>query len=195
MSTETTTQTAEGRTGRVVKGGLAAAAATAVLLGGAGVFALWNNTATTDGGTISTGELSLSVTDSQWTITDTDGVLTVGSVVDPDTFRASPNDVLTFDATVDVVAEGSDMLAELTVDQTSVVIDPALASHVTVEMVDPNGSDDVIEITGREDGASQTVPVQVVVTFDDSMSGTAGQSLATAVALDALAFNLVQVAG
>jgi alternate signal-mediated exported protein len=170
----------------VLRATATAGVATAVLLGGAGGFSLWNDTlAANNSADIANGTLDIeAVTGEQWTIQSTDGVLAPGSVINPSTFKASPGDVLEYDADVRVNVTGDDMKAELVVDPASYSIDASLASYVTVDTV---GSPSV-SATGV-----QTVPVRVTVDFSDAMPNQVGQNLGAAVSIDNLSFDLNQV--
>ena len=59
------------------KGALAAAAAGTLLLGGAGTYAFWTDTATVDGGDIASGSITLSsvVCADDWTHSENDDVV------------------------------------------------------------------------------------------------------------------------
>lgn len=92
---------------KLFKGSVAAAAGVALLLGGAGTFALWNDTVnlgTT--GVIDAGHLRFaSVGDGQWQINGND----IGS---PDDVAVSPGDVLTYTTEVGIIAHGDYLLAD-----------------------------------------------------------------------------------
>ena len=105
---------------KTTKGAVAAAAAGVLLLGGAGSLAYWNATGTVAGGTISSGQLTLTNPDcdpdttagaigSVWKLDD-------GTTFDPDTQKIVPGDTLTKVCTYDITASGAHLLtADLTV--------------------------------------------------------------------------------
>lgn len=182
------------RVALVLQSGIATTVATAVLLGGFGAFSLWNDSLASGAGTdIATGTLTLdSVTPGAWTIEQSDGVLAPGTAIDPASFKASPGDVLQYTASVQVTADGSDLLAELNVDPGSYAVATELASDVTVTLTKADGtSPDGIPITGAD--GTRNIDVKVTVAFNDTISGLTGQGLASAVSLSGLNFELNQV--
>lgn len=172
---------------------VAGGVATAVLLGGFGAFSLWNDDMWAGfNHDISTGELDLSaLSNANWRLTQSDGVVPAGTVVDLSTFKASPGDVLTYTADVELTAKASDMLATLSVDPTSYTVDPSLSQYVTVELKGPNGAA-TDEIPVDATAGATTVPVSVVVTFKPTIPNQVGQDLASAVSLDGMTFQLRQ---
>ncbi|MBM4517319.1 alternate-type signal peptide domain-containing protein [Rhodococcus hoagii] len=100
------------------KGAIAAGAAAALLAGGAGSFALWSDSETLNGGTITAGTLTLTAQGSpSWS--DENGA------IDISTFRAVPGDVLTYKAQAVVGATGDNLEAAITVDPASITGDLA----------------------------------------------------------------------
>src|SRR6188474_1998822 len=80
---------------KLTKGTIAGAAGIALLLGGAGTFALWNDTADIAGGTISSGELSIDATTAGvWQDVSFDKTPPV--VIDPATFLMVPGDTVEY---------------------------------------------------------------------------------------------------
>lgn len=102
---------------KLVKGSVAVAAGIALLMGGAGSLALWNDSATITTGTVSTGELSLtSNADGEW---DTEIDLWV------------PGDTATYTETFEVVAAGDNIAAQITAAYTGVATN-GITSSATV---------------------------------------------------------------
>jgi alternate signal-mediated exported protein len=118
---------------KLVKGSLAGAAGIALLLGGAGTFAYWNDQAGVQGGTIVAGQLDLA----------DDGVAGVwkdqtGATINPATYHAAPGDVLTYTDSMNVTAVGDNLVATLaltggaiTATNAQNAADTALASFLT----------------------------------------------------------------
>lgn len=173
---------------KLMKGAVAGAAGIALLLGGAGTFAVWNATASVSGATINSGNLALTA--------NTDGVWKDGTTtIDLATYKIIPGKVLTYTQTLDVLADGNDLTATLTnsgVTTSSNTI-TGLTTALKVEKVSganltvggTNGSS--IAVTNGGTTAGQ-VKATVTVTFPSS--ATAGKS-GTAV-ITAPTFTLTQ---
>jgi alternate signal-mediated exported protein len=99
---------------KLLKGAIAGAAGVALLLGGAGTFALWNDSANLDTGTITAGNLSVAL-DSTGVWADQNGDIT-----DIGAYRIVPGDVLTYTQDVTVTADGDNLTAELGLADASV---------------------------------------------------------------------------
>jgi len=156
---------------KLLKGSIAGAAGIALLLGGAGTLALWNDSADFTGQNINTGELNLiSTGDGDWT--------------DPEITLWVPEDSNTYTETFTVNAAGDNLEAELTVDSTSSTV-PGFTVGSTVVVTDDNDGDapvlpnalGVYEFAGA---GNYTVSVTVDVAFDaddtDDQNGTADLS-------------------
>ncbi|SDK60851.1 alternate-type signal peptide domain-containing protein [Cryobacterium sp. Sr8] len=111
---------------KLLKGSIAGAAGVALLLGGAGTFALWNDDATVDGGTIVAGNLDLAtdLTSGEWS--DANGT------IDLSTFVAVPGDVLTYTTDVDVTATGDNLVATLGLGTASITASSSAAADVAL---------------------------------------------------------------
>ena len=101
---------------KTTKGAVAAAAAGVLLLGGAGSLAYWNATGTVAGGTISSGELTLTNADCDPGVGTTDSVWTIdgGTAFNPATEKIVPGDTLTKVCTYTITASGTHLEALLT---------------------------------------------------------------------------------
>jgi alternate signal-mediated exported protein len=197
------TDKAAGKTGLAAHGAIAAVTATAVLLGGFGAFALWQDTGEIGAeGTMATGRLAIESVESHgWTLVgdedgNHDGVFT-GDVIDPvEDFRVSPGDVLQWSGRAAFVAEGSDLRAQF-----GAAIDPVvhrdLRDYVTVTVqVGKDDAEGPIVVIGDATGDPQSVDVTVRVAFsrDFGRNEAHGQAI-DAVSLDELTLTLTQVAG
>ncbi|MBM4487289.1 alternate-type signal peptide domain-containing protein [Prescottella equi] len=137
------------------KGAIAAGAAAALLAGGAGSFALWSDSETLNGGTITAGTLTLTAQGSpSWS--DENGA------IDISTFRAVPGDVLTYKAQAVVGATGDNLEAAITVDPASITGDLAASLGTPVVSMEIAGSP-VSTIT--DDNNNEVVDVEVAFTF------------------------------
>ena len=107
---------------KLTKGAIAGGAGIILLMGGAGTFALWNDSASVDGGSISAGTLTLTANGlGQWqdASPDVNGGTPVN--IDSATFLTVPGDVLTYTQSVTVGATGDNLLAEFDYDYTAPV--------------------------------------------------------------------------
>lgn len=103
---------------KTAKGAVAAAASAALLLGGAGTLAYWSTTGTVTGGEFGTGALeldTLACDQAGWTVSnEVEGVVDA-PVPDLAAFKAVPGDVLTKACDIDIIAEGQNLRAELSI--------------------------------------------------------------------------------
>lgn len=104
---------------KLTKAAIAGAAGIALLLGGAGSFALWNGSATSAAGSIQSGTLSVTTSGAgTWANTPyngTSGAVTIAN------FKAVPGDTLTFTQKLTVTSIGDNLNATLAVDPASIV--------------------------------------------------------------------------
>ncbi|MHA7269375.1 alternate-type signal peptide domain-containing protein [Arthrobacter sp. HLT1-20] len=101
---------------KVMKAAIAAGAAGALMLGGAGTFALWNATDDIDAGAVSTGHLKLDTTTSPGVWNDI-SVPATPVVFDAANEKIVPGDTLEFKQTVTIQADGKNLQGALTVGQ------------------------------------------------------------------------------
>lgn len=149
---------------KTAKGAAALAAAAALLLGGAGTYALWNDTESLDGGAVAAGELKITAaTAGVWRDVSGGGA---GTVIDIATFLVVPGDTLTYTAGATVLAKGDNLSATLTADPTSVTGDPELLADMAITTAVRVGGALVPTITEANDG--QTVQTVVTLAFDEA---------------------------
>ena len=112
---------------KLTKGAIAGAAGLTLLLGGGTTFALWNSSAEVAGGTITAGNLAVSVAKDistgdevagTWIVEDGTTAGTAIPVLSE--FAASPGDVLVYTKKMHITAEGDNLVAELTLDPGSI---------------------------------------------------------------------------
>jgi alternate signal-mediated exported protein len=148
-----------------VKGSVAAAAGVAVLLGGAGTFALWNQSGAIGGDGTATGRLTATIGQAAW-VDDTPGTHK-GHAIDAITdFRLVPGDVLTGTVPVSVTAEGENILVEAAVTYGA---DFTLPDDVTAEVQLLDGTTPVTTITDTG-STPRTLNAIVTITFDGDAS-------------------------
>ncbi len=134
---------------RYAKGAIAAGAATVLLLGGLGTFALWNDSQSIDAGSVATGQLALDTDDmtGQW-YRYVDGeddptyYVEEESPIDEATFKVVPGDELIFVATdLKVTADGDEIY--FTVAGTLGTPDPLAPQGFTVGDPQLFGDDEI----------------------------------------------------
>jgi alternate signal-mediated exported protein len=172
---------------KLTKGAIAGAAGIALLLGGAGSFALWNSTATINAGVVSAGTLKLNTQPGTW-VDKTFGAnnKTIASI---NNFRLAPGTTVQYTQVFDIVATGNHLTATLSLDPSSIE-GYDLANYADVTFTGPLALDTgfTAVITG-----SQTVTAVVTVKLP---AGTAvdNRSQGTTLDLSHLKFNLEQTA-
>ncbi|GAA0959273.1 alternate-type signal peptide domain-containing protein [Frigoribacterium faeni] len=103
---------------KLVKGSVAAAAGIALLLGGAGTFALWNANTEVAAASVTSGTLALSTTAAgSWTdITNGRNA----AISDVSQFKIVPGNKLRFSQPMRIDATGNDLVADLTYSDASI---------------------------------------------------------------------------
>lgn len=177
---------------KTTKGALAVGAAAALLMGGAGSLALWNDSEETPASTISSGTLDIALVPGTGTWTDISTDSNKPGAIDPATFKMVPGDTLQYDASFTVTADGDNLAATITADQSSITRTAGLTEANTPVVVSAkvNGAElPGTTITERNNG--NTVDVRMTLTFDPSTTGQVGQG--GTVNLDKFRVNLQQV--
>lgn len=167
-----------------VKGTVAAAAGIAVLLGGAGTFALWNGNVTGSADdSITAGQLKISdYKEGAWADHTSGTAEPIDSIA---TFRMVPGDKLVRTDTASVIAEGDNLKFEANATYGDSTIASEFGGDVTV--VPEVDSDSLVA-----DGQPHDVVVTTTVTYKaEGTSGNAGQT--KTVDLGAVAVSLQQV--
>ncbi|MFT2817221.1 alternate-type signal peptide domain-containing protein [Leifsonia sp. A12D58] len=195
---------------KLIKGSIAGAAGIALLLGGAGTFASWNDSAAVAGGTIVAGNLSATTTTGTWTVLK-NGTTTAVTIPDITAFRAVPGDVLAYTSTVAVVASGNNLVARLAIGAASVTAttpgkaaDDALALALTKSatltatvgngVVAGTGADaGTYTVTAGAAGVSTSVTSTVTLTFPLGAAGVGNAAKLGSVNLANLAVTLTQI--
>jgi alternate signal-mediated exported protein len=119
---------------KLVKGAVAGAAGIALLLGGAGTFALWNANTEVNAATVASGTLSLA-TSSAGTWTDvTAGRSTALTTAQVAAYKIVPGTKLQFTQPLTVAASGTDLKADFGYDATTVTgtLKPYATTALTV---------------------------------------------------------------
>lgn len=202
---------------KLVKGSIAGAAGIALLLGGAGTFALWNDSITANAGNVSSGQLRIadsatpggSWTDQSSTIvtgsgtalptTTTAGVTTV-------TAKIVPGDKWRYTRQIVLTTTGKNLLADLSFDPASITNGlPAgeFTYTLTATPVVAAGSAAVVETAVGSNvyrvtpGTASTTTVNVTLDINfTNITATGGNLTAgqnQTINVSALKFNLAQV--
>ncbi|PTR28717.1 alternate signal-mediated exported protein [Rhodococcus sp. OK519] len=145
------------------KGAIAAGAAALILAGGAGTFATWSDTKDLTGGSVTSGHLAFSGTATGDWYKGTDTSIVANKIADIATFRIVPGQTLTYKATADFLAEGTNLNAKL-----------ELVGGNTTDGIGFDWEDTVFAATGVDSGSgvitpsstTRTATVTKSVTFD-----------------------------
>ncbi|MBB5749540.1 alternate-type signal peptide domain-containing protein [Micrococcus sp. TA1] len=97
---------------KMTKGAIVTGLGVALLLGGGGTLAVWNDSVKTDAGTIVSGDLNLEAVEgsAKWT-TNVAGAPAIGEITD---YRVVPGETLTFTQQLDIDLDGDHLDAMLT---------------------------------------------------------------------------------
>ena len=185
---------------KLVKGAIAGAVGVALLLGGAGTFALWNSSIGVASGTVATGTLTFgTATGATWK-DNSPGALT--TTFNPATQKIVPGDVVALTQTVTISATGKNLVAQLAYAPSTVVIPPDLVGKIVPTLTVTKVSGDAT-ITGTGPytitpvaGGTTTFTVVISYAFDKTLGdlvghGTDGQN--EAVDLSGASFTLTQI--
>lgn len=176
---------------KLLKGSIAGAAGIALLLGGAGTLAYWNDSATlTNAGTITAGKLV--ITDAGtgvWTDQDAD-------IVDLASYVIVPGDVLTFKQTLEIEATGDNLVATVGLTDGAITAASAAAADVALAAALQDSSSFTVDTASTTvvtaNAGAQDVEVSVTITFPAGIAGEFNSAQLGAVDLTAFALNLTQ---
>jgi alternate signal-mediated exported protein len=185
---------------KLLKGSIAGVAGIALLLGGAGTFALWSDTQDIEGGTVQTGTLDINLAaDTAWADISTNAI--GGPEFDPTVDEIVPGDVITLTQSVEIIADGKNLLADLTYKADSVVIDPALEPYVTVGIAAAQTTGDATIVSNGtnsfritpDEGGTSTFQIVITITFSATTPDRLAQTLTPGVDLSDAGFTVTQV--
>ena len=186
---------------KLTKAGIAAAAGIALLMGGAGTLAYWNDSASLTGGTITAGTLDITgVTGGTWSATNGANSTTIANIAN---YRIVPGDVLTYTANVNVALEGDLLQTQLGLTAGSITAastdadDVALAGFLSsnVAVAATTGPGIALTAPGTYSIAKTvtTIPVTVTIQFPNGAPGAENGAMSGAVDLSALSVSLRQI--
>ncbi|WP_233197713.1 alternate-type signal peptide domain-containing protein [Cryobacterium sp. Y57] len=159
----------------MLKGSIAGAAGVALLLGGAGTFALWNDDAAIAGAIITAGTLTVKASESTWR----DGAGT--EITEPEKYLIVPGDTLTSATTLTVNAQGDNLQATLNIPQGSI------AAHATTDKEDValyEALEVMTTVTTVEDGGTVAIEAEVDGSYKVNVSAGESQEYLVTVAVD-----------
>lgn len=191
---------------KIIKGSVAAAAGTVLLLGGAGTFMSWNSEAAVNGGSVASGHLRLNPQEepAAWTVNEQ-------QVSDIASFQVVPGDIVEYTTQLDLEAEGENLNATLTL--TGGAITPATpgrtADEALVAVLEDTAKLELStaskQITEEPDGSynidagggsiKEDVDVSVTLTFPfiaDSATHPMNDAMDGSVNLSNMSVSLVQ---
>ncbi|ROP65357.1 alternate-type signal peptide domain-containing protein [Curtobacterium sp. PhB115] len=179
---------------KIVTGAIAGAAGIALLLGGAGTFALWNASASSAASSVSSGTLTLSANnDGAWK----DITNGRNAAINPTTALMVPGNSYQFTQTLNIGATGQDLKANLTYAGGSITGDAALLAATDKTLAVSSSSASVVKSSSADNTyvvspSSTTSTVKVVFTVTLPSTATTGQG--GSINLSALTFTLTQTA-
>ena len=111
---------------KMAKGALAIGVGAALLLGGGGTLATWNDASAKDAGTIAAGELKMDATAAGiWTNS-------FGETVQLDSYKVVPGETLTYSQNLDINLVGDKIKALVSVDKSAVQLGSFAAGDLVV---------------------------------------------------------------
>ncbi|MER2137742.1 MAG: alternate-type signal peptide domain-containing protein [Arthrobacter sp.] len=177
---------------KMAKGALATGVGVALLLGGGGTLAVWNQTANASAGTIASGDLKLAAGTGTWTSNMTQGTVNVSS------YKMVPGEKLTYAQDLTVTLDGDRINANLTVND---AVAKAFNNEANITMeYSTNGTTWVPATSGTTavplnlGKGTHTVKARIIVDFANIQAGNAQASTKQTQALTNVAFKLEQVA-
>ncbi|WP_210480705.1 alternate-type signal peptide domain-containing protein [Naasia sp. SYSU D00948] len=167
---------------KLVKGSIAGAAGIALLLGGAGTFALWNTSDSLTAPSITAGHLTLTA--------NNNGVwkTLAGDTITPSTYRIIPGTTLVYTQTLSIDAVGDGLKANLT--HTGLAAAGPLADYTTETLEVTSSTATVDGSTLKFTSGLSTVNVKLTVVFPSTVTGTQGQG--STLDLSQITFTLAQ---
>lgn len=146
---------------KMTKGAIVTGLGVALLLGGGGTLAVWNDSVDTEAGTIAAGDLNLEAVEgsAKWT----SNVTGSAPIDDIDNYRIVPGESLTFTQQLDIDLAGDQLDAKLTaIGGTNSATNPFLNDNISVSEVivtDANGQDVKASTLDQDDSGIVTAKV------------------------------------
>lgn len=161
---------------KLIKGSIAGAAGIALLLGGAGTLAYWNDSASVgNAAVVSSGKLDVVAGTGAWTVQVGTGAPTALTASQLAAYRIVPGNKLVYTETLTVDAVGDNLKFTLGETVSTAVTSTISGATVTPEFAVTKGGAAVSTFTGLTAG-SYTVVAKITVDFPSTVANQVGQS-------------------
>jgi len=185
---------------KLTSGAIVGTLGIALLLGGAGTFATWNQSTTANAGTVASGTLTIANSGTPtWKNVSADAVAGGTAIANIASYKIVPGDTLEMTQTFTVAASGDNLKATLAYDPTSITTatsaDAALKAATTFAFTATGGgittdaTSKVVTVASTTAGVN-TVTVKLVVALPKDVSGVTAQG--GSLNLSAVSFSLSQ---
>jgi alternate signal-mediated exported protein len=184
---------------KLTSGAIVGTLGIALLLGGAGTFATWNQSTTANAGTVASGTLTIANSGTPtWKNISADAPANA-TIANIASYKIVPGDTLEMTQTFTVAASGDNLKATLNYSPDSIVAttdaDKALKAATTFAFTATGGglttdaTTKVVSVASTSAGVN-TVTVKLTVALPSTVSGVAAQG--GSLNLSAVSFNLAQ---
>jgi alternate signal-mediated exported protein len=185
---------------KLTSGAIVGTLGIALLLGGAGTFATWNQSTTANAGTVASGTLTIANAGTPtWKNISADVAPANSSIANIAAYKIVPGDTLEMTQTFTVAASGDNLKATLAFDPASITTattaDAALKAATAVtftakgEGISSNATTNTVSVASTAAGVN-TVTVTLTVKLPASVDGVTAQG--GSLNLSAIAFKLAQ---
>jgi alternate signal-mediated exported protein len=185
---------------KLTSGAIVGTLGIALLLGGAGTFAMWNQSTTANAGTVASGTLTIANSGTPtWKNVSADAVAGGTTIANIASYKIVPGDTLEMTQTFTVAASGDNLKATLAFDPASITTattaDAALKAATGVNFTATGGgittdaTTKVVSVASTTAGVN-TVTVKLTVSLPSTVSGVTAQG--GSLNLSAVAFSLTQ---
>jgi alternate signal-mediated exported protein len=185
---------------KLTSGAIVGTLGIALLLGGAGTFAMWNQSTTANAGTVASGTLTIANSGTPtWKNVSADAAAGGTTIANIASYKIVPGDTLEMTQTFTVAASGDNLKATLAYDPASITTattaDAALKAATTVNFTATGGgittdaTTKVVSVASTTAGVN-TVTVKLTVSLPATVSGVTAQG--GSLNLSAVSFSLAQ---
>ena len=185
---------------KLTSGAIVGTLGIALLLGGAGTFATWNQSTTANAGTVASGTLTIANSGTaSWKNISADAPTGGAAIANIASYKIVPGDTLEMTQTFTVAASGDNLKATLAFDPASITTattaDAALKAATTVSFTATGGglttdaTSKVVTVASTTAGVN-TVTVKLTVALPAAVDGVTAQG--GSLNLSAVSFSLTQ---
>jgi len=185
---------------KLTSGAIVGTLGIALLLGGAGTFATWNQSTTANAGTVASGTLTIANSGTaSWKNISADAPTGGTAIANIASYKIVPGDTLEMTQTFTVAASGDNLKATLAFDPASIATantaDAALKAATTVSFTATGGgvgastTPNTVSVVSTAAGVN-TVTVKLIVSLPAAVDGVTAQG--GSLNLSAVAFKLAQ---